>query len=208
MRFVSVVRPLSLLIAGLVAGTVVFGQTVRQFAVGQAAVAVVGQKNFSANLPGAAANEFGTVTGLAVAGDRLIVGDGGLSFSTPSNNRVLIFNNLPGLAADASASIVIGQEDFGKNDPGLSEKTFNRPVGVATDGVRLAVADAGNNRVLIFNRIPTTNGASADVAVGQPDFKTGTPDTTNNRLRGPNGVFFQGGRLFLADTLNLRVLIY
>jgi uncharacterized protein (TIGR03437 family) len=43
------------------------------------------------------------------------------------------------------------------------------PVSVTSDGVRLFVTDLGFNRVLIFNSIPTTSGAAADVVVGQPD---------------------------------------
>ena len=33
----------------------------------------------------------------------------------------------------------------------------------------LFVTDLGYNRVLIWNSIPTSNGAAADVAIGQPD---------------------------------------
>ncbi len=197
----------ALILAGLLLWPLFLAAQVN-FVNGQAAVAVIGQKNFSANRPGAAAHELGTVSGLAVIGDRLIVTDGGLPFNTPSNHRILIFNNLSGLVLGASASVVIGQEGFGTNTPGLTEKTFSRPVGISTDGQRLAVADNGNNRVLIFNRIPTSNGASADVVVGQADFRTNPPGTTNNRMRGPNGVFLDGRRLFVADTQNHRVLMY
>jgi hypothetical protein len=35
------------------------------------------------------------------------------------------------------------------------------------------VADLGNNRVLIWNSIPTTNQKAADVVVGQKDMDTG-----------------------------------
>ncbi len=180
----------------------------RQYVTGQAAAAVVGQKNFSDNVPGAAASEMGTVSGLTVAGDRLIVCDGGLPFAVPNNNRILLFDSLSELRMGASASVVIGQPEFGKNEPGLSEKSLNRPVGIHSDGQRLAVADAGNNRVLIFNRIPAASGAAADVVVGQGDFKSGAPDTNAGRLRGPTGVFLDGRRLFVADTLNHRVLIF
>jgi len=179
-----------------------------QYVTGQAAVAVLGQKNFSTKVPGAAADELGSVTGLAVAGDRLLVCDGGLPFTAPTNNRVLIFNNIRSLSMGASASVVVGQPDFGKNDPGVSERAFNRPVGISTDGQRLAVADWGNNRVLIYNRIPTANDTAADVVVGQADFKSGAPDNSQTRLRGPAGVFLDGRRLFVADTLNHRVLIF
>ena len=60
------------------------------------------------------------------------------------------------------------------------------PVSVTSDGVRLFVTDLGNNRVLIWNSIPTSNGAAADVEIGQPDMTssiannayTGTPAST------------------------------
>src|SRR5207248_2887270 len=42
-------------------------------------------------------------------------------------------------------------------------------VSVTTDGTRMYVTDLGQNRVLIWNNIPATNGAPADIAVGQPD---------------------------------------
>ena len=38
-----------------------------------------------------------------------------------------------------------------------------------SDGTRLFVADGGNDRVLIYNTIPTQNAAAADVILGQPD---------------------------------------
>ena len=34
------------------------------------------------------------------------------------------------------------------------------------------VADTDNNRVLIWNSIPTTNGANADLVLGQDNFTT------------------------------------
>ena len=179
-----------------------------RYVTGQAAVAVVGQKTFSSNTPGVAADGVASATGLAVAGDRLIVCDGSLPFTAPANNRILIFDNLSQLTMGASASVVIGQPDFGQTDPGLSESSLNRPVGISTDGQRLAVADWGNSRVLIYNHIPTANGAPADVVVGQSDFESADPNTDETGMRGPNGVFLDGQQLFVADTLNHRVLIY
>ena len=179
-----------------------------RYVTGQAAVAVVGQKTFSLSTPGIAADGVGSVTGLAVAGDRLIVCDGGLPFTSPTNNRILIFDNLSQLTLGASASVVIGQPDFGQTDPGLSETSLNRPVGIGSDGQRLAVADWGNSRVLIYNQIPTANGAAADVVLGQSDFQSATASTDATGMRAPNGVFLDGQQLFVADTLNHRVLIY
>ena len=179
-----------------------------RYITGQAAVAVIGQRNFSSSTPGTAAAEAGSVTGLAVADDRLIVCDGSLPFTAPTNNRILVFDNLSQLTLGASASVVIGQPDFGQTDPGLSQSSLNRPVGISSDGQRLAVADWGNNRVLLFNNIPTANGAAADVVVGQSDFESAAANTDKTGMRGPNGVFLDGQQMFVADTFNHRVLIY
>ncbi len=179
-----------------------------RYVTGQAAVAVIGQRNFSSSTPGTAAAEAGSVTGLAVAGDRLIVCDGSLPFTAPTNNRILVFDNLSQLTLGSSASVVIGQPDFGQTDPGLSQSSLNRPVGISSDGQRLAVADWGNNRVLLFNNIPTANGAAADVVVGQSDFESAAANTDETGMRGPNGVFLDGQQMFVADTFNHRVLIY
>ena len=58
-----------------------------------------------------------------------------------------------------------------------------RPCGVrkarGLDGGRLFVADTQNSRVLIYNSIPASSGATPDVVVGQPDFDTRPePDLT------------------------------
>jgi len=85
------------------------------------------------------------------------------------------------------------------------------PTAVTSDGVHLAVADTLNNRVLIWNTIPAIMNQPPDVVVGQTTFTTAvfpgaTP--TASSLRGPQGVWIQGGKLFIADTQNDRVLIY
>lgn len=192
--------------------------TAGQFSTGQAAVSVVGQFDFSSTLPGAEAYQLGTVSGVTLVGDRLIVSDGGFPFAAPINNRVLIFNDFSRLRPGMSADVVVGQADFGarcgqdKNQEctaaGAGAGSLSRPIGVASDGQKLAVADSGNNRVLIFNRIPASNGAAADVVLGQADFNGSLPSTSQTGMRSPNGVFFAGGRLFVADTVNHRVLIF
>ena len=118
------------LVAGLPAG----GAENRQYTTGQAAIGVVGQATFSANVPGPNPDQMGTVSGVAVAGNRLIVSDGALPFTTPSHNRILIFNNLAAAVLGSTADLVIGQTDFTKTDPGLSEKALNQPIGVSTTG--------------------------------------------------------------------------
>ena len=87
---------------------------------------------------------------------------------------------------------------------------MNTPTAVATDGTILAVADTNNNRVMIWNSIPTTMNAPANLVLGQPDLDTfQTPNTVNaSTLRGPEGVWIQNGKLFVADTQNYRILIW
>ncbi len=82
--------------------------------------------------------------------------------------------------------------------------------GIATDGKVLAVADTDNNRILIWLSIPHSNGQPPDVVVGQKDFThnaTSVPPNATS-LRGPIGVWIAGGKLYVADTQDNRVLIY
>ncbi len=114
------------------------------------------------------------------------------------------------------ADIVVGQTDFNGSGYAAGQNGLRTPTAVSTDGTRLAIADTDNNRVLIWNSLPNTNGQNADLVLGQPDYTTVTPNTGTanvlfpaaNTLRGPEGVWIQGNRLFVADTMNNRVLIW
>lgn len=114
------------------------------------------------------------------------------------------------------ADVVVGQTDFNGTGFATGASRLRTPTAVATDGVRLAIADTDNNRVLLWNHLPTSNGQAADVVLGQQDFNTVTPNTGTanvlipaaNTLRGPEGVWIQGNQLFVADTMNNRVLIW
>jgi hypothetical protein len=94
--------------------------------------------------------------------------------------------------------------------PGLD--TFANPAGVDTDGVHLAVADFSNNRVLLWNTIPTSNGQPADVVLGQPDPVSNTVNTLPTKgplqFRQPRNATSDGPRLFVSDGANHRVLIW
>ena len=52
-----------------------------------------------------------------------------------------------------------------------------------SDGHRLFIADGGNDRVLVYNSIPTTNGAKADIYLGQPDEFTDQVTTSTDTFR-------------------------
>ncbi|HXI43094.1 MAG TPA: hypothetical protein VNH83_24140, partial [Bryobacteraceae bacterium] len=196
------------------------------FTTGQAGRAVVGQSTFTGTLTGASQTLIGGASGLAFRNDTLFVADSNRLGSAPVNNRVLIYQHISSMfppqdqvppgqgsrcpACGGTASVVLGQANFTTTDPGASQTGMQLPTAVATDGTILAVADTNNNRVLIWHTIPTSNNAPADVVVGQPDFKTTltTVPPTAKSMRGPQGVWIQNGKLYVADTQNHRILIY
>ena len=100
------------------------------------------------------------------------------------DNRILIYNKIP-TTNNVAADVVVGQPNFTsfvqpdltQNNTTPAANNMQGPVSVTTDATHMYVADLGQSRVLIFNTIPTTNGASADVAVGQPDLVS---DVDNN----------------------------
>ncbi len=196
------------------------------FTHGQAARAVIGQPYFTAGQIGASQTLLGSASGLAYANDMLFVADSNRAGASPVNNRVLIYKNMSSQFPDpqymppnqgtrcpvcgGTAAIVLGQPNFANTDPTVSQSGMSLPTAVATDGQILVVADTNNNRVLIWNSIPTVNNAPADIVVGQADFTsmgTAVPPTATS-LRGPQGVWIQGGKLYIADTQNNRILIY
>src|SRR5271157_575022 len=199
------------------------------FTTGQAARLVIGQTTFTSQDPNSSDIIVGGVSGLAYAADTLFVADSNRVGAAPTNHRVLLFggvsSQLPSPTADlpydrkcpvcvGQATVELGQPDFTTTIENLtaSQNNLRLPTAVASDGVHVVVADTNHNRVLIWNRIPTTNNAPADVVVGQPDFvSSGLPpnDTpTAKSMRGPQGVWIQNGKLYVADTQNNRVLIY
>jgi uncharacterized protein (TIGR03437 family) len=198
------------------------------FTTGQAARLVIGQATFTSQDSSSSDTILGGASGLAYAADTMFVADSNGVGASPSNHRVLLYQNLSGMLPRPTdsliyyskcpvcvghATLVLGQPDFSTTTENLAATptTLRLPTGVASDGVHLAVADTNHNRVLIWNRIPTSNDAPADVVVGQPNFtSTSLPGNTPNAksMRGPQGVWIQNGRLYVADTQNNRVLIF
>lgn len=196
------------------------------FTHGQAARAEIGQPYFAAGVIGASQTVLGSASGLAYVNDMLIVADSNRAGASPINNRVMIYKNLSSQFPDpplippnqgsrcpvcgGTASIVLGQPNFENTTANTSQSGMSLPTAVATDGQILVVADTNNNRVLIWNSIPEANNAPADVVVGQTNFTsygTAVPPTATS-LRGPQGVWIQNGKLYIADTQDHRILIY
>ncbi len=198
----------------------------QQFSTGQAARAVIGQKPFTQQDPGASDKLLGSLGGVAYANDTLVVADSNGIGGTPLNQRVLVYRNVSSFVPDrrapvpqtdarcpscvGSATNVLGQPDFYTTElKAAGQSTFRTPTGVAYNGRYLAVADSDNNRVLIWKTLPSTNEAPADLVVGQPDFKTALPGLSDKGLRGPNCAWLDAANgLWVADTGNARVLYY
>ena len=148
-------------------------------------------------------------TGLARAGDLLLVADGW-------NHRVLGFDAALD-ADDPEPVLVLGQNGFTDVEPNRGGDpdgtSFYWPFGVLVHDGWLWVADTGNRRVLGWHGVPGVDspaGRPADVALGQP-----TPhDRGENRdgpvgpdtFRWPHQVVVTGGVLWVADAGNHRVL--
>lgn len=163
---------------------------------------VLGQTDFTSNTAGGGPSQMAGPRGVWTDGTRLVVSD-------TENHRVLIWNSFPTTNGQA-ADVVLG----GGGSP--SATTMSRPQGVVYDGTRLWVADAANNRVLVWNAFPTTDSAPADFVLGQTDFSSNVtnmggsvgPATLSQPYDVAIGDYAGVPSLFVADFDNWRVLVF
>jgi hypothetical protein len=136
----------------------------------------------------------------------LLVADAG-------DHRVLGWSPLP--AGDRPADRLLGQPDFVTASewpygPQCGNR-FRFPYAVSMNEDRLAVADTANNRVLLWNSMPT-DGRPADHVLAQPTFEANGENrwnaVTHDSLCWPYGVWLHGDRLAVADSGNNRVVIW
>ncbi len=223
----------SLALVSVTAVLVCTGAFAGDYINGQAARMIIGQATFTDQLPGTTARLLGAAGGVAYGKDTLIIADSSrLTGLTPQNRRVLIYRNVSSKLPSATAiippytstcpvctansffpfdfDVVLGQVDFTKNDPAVSQAGMRLPTAVATDGTILAVADTENNRILIWKSIPASINTPADIELGQDNFTTVKQPVvvSNKTFRGPQGVWIQDGKFFVADTQNHRVMIW
>lgn len=180
----------------------------------QPANIVLGQADFSGGLANrgrgeASADSLNWCYGVTIAEGRLFVADTG-------NRRVLVWNSLPKRHGQA-ADLVLGQGDMVTRDDnasGLGGAVGMRwPHAIAVREGRILVADAGNNRVMVWHSMPNADGAPCSFVLGQAGFagldhnQAGYyPDA--RALNMPYGLAFQGDRLLCADTASSRLLAY
>ncbi|HEY3325007.1 MAG TPA: PKD domain-containing protein [Planctomycetota bacterium] len=129
--------------------------------------------------------------------------------------RILSWPDATAFTNGQAADAVIGQADL--NSAVLSatanDNTLNSPERIAFDSKgNLYVADTFNHRVLEFDAPIAAAGAHASRVFGQLVFTTKVPNNggvSASSLSFPQGVAVDSAdRLYVADTLNHRVLIY
>jgi len=129
------------------------------------------------------------------------------------NRRVLRFDGLPQHHGQP-AILVLGQPDFvhrDENAGGVDARSLRWPHALALWRGCLVVADAGNNRLLLWPEAPQSHYAASERVLGQADATA----VDHNRgeywpgrasLNMPYGLAVHHDRLLVADTANSRVL--
>ncbi|MEQ8276013.1 MAG: NHL repeat-containing protein [Deltaproteobacteria bacterium] len=176
---------------------------------------VIGQPGSTTAEP---AIDYGGIARDSLAHPHGLYGEGAtIAIADRSNHRVVI--------RDEDQTVILGQADGesfleNRGDEARAD-TLSGPTDALLVAGRVVVVDSGNHRVLVWNTIPTTDGAPADHVIGQADFASNAPnrgrpdddkdgdrDADADTLRGPTRAFAVGDRLYVADTENHRVLAY
>ncbi|MBL8214653.1 MAG: hypothetical protein JNK87_28285 [Bryobacterales bacterium] len=169
----------------------------RRFATGQPADVVLGAKGFNDS---GGATLFNHPSGLATDGRSLLMTD-------RWNNRVLVWRMAP--AGNVAPDLVLGQPDFSSNNSGNGRGQLNFPgnVAITPDGRRIAVTDTNNDRVLLWNEFPASNGVPADVVI---DLAVLSPQPVPGQVRWswPWGVWTDGRKFAVVATQGASVLIW
>jgi hypothetical protein len=172
------------------------------FTSGQAASVVVGQADFATTGYGTTASTLSSPSGnVDVDNSELFIGD-------YSNDRTVVFNNVP-TTNGASADYAIGQADLTTNDSTtIDANTSQSPQDPMVSGGKLFVAEYNNNRVSIYNTVPTASPGTIDVVLGQPDKGSNGNACSASGLNNPAGIAVVGGKIVVVDHTNHRVLIW
>jgi hypothetical protein len=166
---------------------------------------VIGQRDFHTEGRNAG-GEAGRATLNVPTG--VAVGAGVMAVADAWNHRVLLWHGLP-RKSNQPADVVLGQADFssGLANRGLAAPradTLHWCYGVAIHDGRLHVADTGNRRVLVWEKMPQSNGVPADLVLGHRDFTTRDADA----MRWPHGIAAAAGKLFVADAGKSELMVW
>jgi hypothetical protein len=187
----------------------------------------------------------GEVPGLVLGQDNLecgeanrrgLVGSGSLFFpfsirsgndqlvivADKDNHRVLIWQKIP-FNDGWNADVCLGQFGMDEREPNrgdfdnVTPETLSFPTSAFyhEETGKVFVVDQGNNRVLIWNKLPSNNGVPADLVLGQKDFYSREVNGGLGMKRAdavgmyfPTDVVYGRKGLFVSDSGNNRVLVW
>lgn len=165
----------------------------------------IGQPNLTT------ANANTTATGLSGPIQVSTSSGGKLAVVDFPNHRVAIYNTLP-TGGPGTIDVVVGQPNKTTGLNNCTSQGLDSPQSAVIVGTKLLVADQLNNRVLIWNSIPTSDGQVADLVLGQTNFTSCSANpggiTGAGTLDALSGIWTDGTRLVVVDTGNSRVLIW
>lgn len=176
---------------------------------GEAAINVLGQTNFTAGTPATSQSRLNNPnsTYYEQSTQRLFVLD-------QLNNRVMVFD-LSVITNGENAISVLGQPNFTSNTAGTTQSGLSSPRGLSLNPAanQLIVADANNNRVLIYS-VDTRMATLSTNAIGTATICPGSlkvpiqsfsiaQTNGNNNLTGLN--FTTSGTYAAADILNFKL---
>lgn len=142
--------------------------------------------------------------------------NGHLYVSDSDNRRVLIWKGVPH-SNNQPADLVLGQATFEDNDENAGGEPTSMsmcwPHSVALWGDRICVADAGNNRIMVWNSLPSSSGTPCDYVLGQTDYHLSDHNQSlywprANTLNMPYALAANDQWLIAADTANSRVIAW
>ena len=191
-----------------------------QAAPGPAADLVLGQTDFATGTYNPPANSnpltsltaFTTPSGIAFdAAGRLFVAES----TAARQGRILMW--APPFSIGEPASRMLGVDTDIPPPPAVSERQLGAaPGALFADGNAIGAVDTRNNRVLIFPPVeqwnPNVTWQAAVEVAGQPDFSSNSPNLGNptagpDGLSGPGAAVFFGSSLYVADSLNNRIIV-
>ncbi len=124
--------------------------------------------------------------------------------TTNSKYKVVSSKPTGWFSTQQAADIMLSGIDF--NNAG-GPLLLNHPGNAASDGTHLLLADRNNNRILVWNSLPTGN-TPPDLVLGQKDFYANNPGTGLDKFNWPVKVAAANGKVVVADTYNDRILIW
>ena len=151
--------------------------------------------------------------GLSVIDGKLYVVDSG-------NQRVVRWNGIPSDDGEPP-TLVMGQDNLEENEANrqglVGSGSLFFPTGICSgDDQHVFVADKDNHRVLIWKKIPFSDGWNADLCLGQKDMderdanRGDFDNVLQDTLSFPTGAFYdvENDKVFVVDQGNNRVLIW